>query len=158
MSAGGQLLAHLVGDYCVQSHFMAQEKTKRHGPALAHAVTYTACFLPLTRNPLRLAVIGGTHFVIDRYRLARYLVWAKNQLVPAEHRYRLSHADGSGYHAEIAPYQHDGTGCHAAGTPPWMGTWLMIVADNCAHGCLNALALSGTTERGAQRALRDRER
>lgn len=75
-----QLVAHAVGDYVVQGDWMATEKTKRSLAAAVHAVTYTLVFLTLTRSPMALAVIGGTHFVIDRWRLARYVVWAKNTL------------------------------------------------------------------------------
>jgi hypothetical protein len=42
-----EFLAHAVGDYIIQSDWMAAEKTQRHGPALAHAATYAACFLSL---------------------------------------------------------------------------------------------------------------
>ena len=79
-------LAHLVGDYLLQSHWMATEKTKRWWPAAAHALTYGLPFLLITQSPLALAVIVGTHAVIDRYRLARHVVWAKNQLAPHSHR------------------------------------------------------------------------
>ena len=36
-----QLVAHAVGDYILQSHWMATEKTKQHFAAAAHAVVYT---------------------------------------------------------------------------------------------------------------------
>lgn len=103
MSAGGQLLAHLAGDYLVQSDWMAQEKTQPHGtlPAALHAASYAACFLPLTRNPARLAVIGGTHFVVDRWRLAKHVVYWKNQFAPERFRYSQSHAEATGYHGPI---------------------------------------------------------
>jgi hypothetical protein len=71
-------LAHFVGDYVLQSHWMASEKTRRWWPAVAHAVTYGLPFLLLTLDPVALAVIVGTHAVIDRYRLARHLVWANS--------------------------------------------------------------------------------
>ena len=76
------LLAHLVGDYLFQSDWMAQEKVKKSTAALAHAVTYTLPFLFLTRAPLALLFICITHFVIDRWRLAKYVCWAKNWLAP----------------------------------------------------------------------------
>lgn len=69
-----QLLAHLLGDYVLQNHWMANTKTTRSSAALLHALFYTLPFLLLTQDPWRLAVIGGTHFVIDRFRLARYWV------------------------------------------------------------------------------------
>lgn len=44
----GVLLAHLVGDYLLQSDWMANEKTKRRWPAWAHAITYGLPFLLVT--------------------------------------------------------------------------------------------------------------
>jgi hypothetical protein len=122
----GQFLAHLTGDYLLQSHWMAQNKTRQHLPAAAHAATYALPFLALTRDPRRLAVIAGSHFVIDRWRLARYACWAKNNLAPR------------GFNP---PWRE----CAATGYPPdcpdWLAVWLMIVADNTMHGLCNWLAL-----------------
>lgn len=118
-----EALSHLVGDYIVQSHWQADMKTKETLPAALHAVTYTTCFLPVTRNWKALAVIGGTHFVIDRFRLARHLVWAKNQVAPRSHR-----------------PPHTATG-YPEDLPPWMSFWLMIIADNTTHLVINRLAL-----------------
>lgn len=73
-----QLIIHLIGDYCTQSDWMATNKTKASFPALMHALVYSLPFLLLTRRPVALFVIFGTHFFIDRFRLARYLVFAKN--------------------------------------------------------------------------------
>lgn len=117
------VLAHLAGDYLAQSHWMATEKVKAHTPAAAHALAYTACFLPLTRSWKALGVIGGTHFVIDRYRLAKHVVWAKNQVAPAAFR-----------------PQHTATG-YADDVPPWLAVWLLIVADNTMHLAINRWAL-----------------
>lgn len=119
-----RLLAHALGDYGIQTDWMASEKTKRSLAAAAHALTYTACFLPLTRDWRRLAIIGGTHFVIDRWRLARHLAWAKNQLAPKA--YRPGHT-ATGYGDD---------------KPPWLSFWLMILLDNSAHLLINELALT----------------
>jgi hypothetical protein len=121
MSTGLRLgLAHLLGDYVLQTHHQAVRKTEAWGPALAHAATYTAAHLLVTRDPLRLAVIGVTHAVIDRYRLARHVVWAKNQLAPK--RYRPGHT-ATGYPGDA---------------PPWLAVWLMIAADNTLHLLINS--------------------
>jgi Protein of unknown function (DUF3307) len=122
-----ELIAHLLGDYVLQSDWMALEKTGASLPAAAHAATYAVCFLPLTRDPVRLAVIGGTHFVIDRWRLARYVVWAKNQAVPTRLRYPWSEGRATGYHQD---------------RPSWMAVWLMIAADNTLHLLVNRLVLA----------------
>ena len=119
----GELLAHAVGDYVFQSDWMAAEKTKHHGPAALHAASYAAAFLPLTRSLRALAVIGGTHFVIDRWRLAKHVCWAKNQLAPAA--YRPGHT-ATGYGAD---------------KPDWMAVWLLIACDNTMHLAINRWAL-----------------
>jgi hypothetical protein len=121
----GLLIAHLAGDYLLQTNHQAMEKLEAWGPALLHAATYTACHLPLTRSPWRLAVIGGTHAVIDRYRLARHVVWLKNQAAPARHR---NGHTATGYGEEV---------------PPWLAVWLMIAADNTIHLLINAATLRG---------------
>jgi hypothetical protein len=116
------LLAHLVGDYLIQSDWMATEKTQRWWPAIAHAGTYALPFLAVTQSPIALAVIVVTHAVIDRYRLARHLVWAKNLLSPARYRYPWSECATTGYHQD---------------RPAWMAVWLMIIADNTLHLGIN---------------------
>lgn len=121
------LLCHLVGDYLFQSHWMATEKVRRWWPAVAHGLTYALPFLLLTRAPAALAVIAGTHMVIDRHRLARYVVWAKNQAAPASHRPPLT---ATGYSDD---------------TPPWLAVWLLIAADNTMHVLINAAALTWLT-------------
>jgi hypothetical protein len=126
MTALGILLAHLAGDYLFQSHYMATEKTKRWSPAIAHAVTYGLPYLLLTRSPAALAVIVLTHAVIDRYRLARYVVWAKNQLAPTSHRYPWRSSDTTGYPGDA---------------PIWLAVWLMIIADNTIHLGINAASV-----------------
>lgn len=121
-----RLIAHLLGDYVVQSDWMAKTKTTEQVPAVAHAASYAACFLPLTRSPKALLVIGGTHYVIDHWRLARYLVWAKNQIAPVEHRYPLAESKWHGY----GVLKDD-----------WLGGGLLFIADNTMHLIINEWAL-----------------
>lgn len=93
---GEVFLAHLVGDYLLQSHWMATEKTKRWWPAIVHGLVYTIPFLFITQSPAALVVIAGTHIVIDHYRLARHLSWFKNLLGPRPLlRYEHHWADGT---------------------------------------------------------------
>lgn len=75
-----QLLLHLIGDYTLQSHWMAINKTKAFWSAFCHATVYSLPFL-LVGSWLAVFVIWSTHLLIDRYRLARYVVWAKNRLL-----------------------------------------------------------------------------
>ena len=124
-----ELLAHLTGDYVIQNNWEATEKVNHHLPALSHAAKYTACFVPLTRNPKALAIIGGTHFILDRYRLAKQISWAKNQVgVPKNHRYSWEEGKANAGYAKE--------------TPPWLSTWLMIIADNTIHMSINHWALN----------------
>lgn len=122
----GLLLAHLVGDYILQSDWMAQEKVYRWWPAVAHAVTYGLPFLLITQSPAALAVIVVSHAVIDRYRLARYVVWAKNLAAPRAWRHPWEECKATGYHRD---------------RPLWMAVWLMIIADNTIHITINAAAV-----------------
>lgn len=125
MITGDQLVCHAIGDYVLQSDWMATEKTKQNVAALAHAGTYTLPFVLLTHMPLALAFIFWTHFAIDRWRLARYVVWAKNWI---------------GYGNR--PWSE----CTATGYPPdrpaWLTVWLLIIADNVLHVLCNALAIA----------------
>lgn len=79
---GDQFMLHAIGDYITQSDWMANEKTKRWFPAACHATLYSLPFLALSPSAAAFAVIIATHYLIDRYRLARYVVWAKNWLSP----------------------------------------------------------------------------
>lgn len=121
-----QLIAHLAGDYIFQNNWEATEKVNSSLPAITHAVKYTACFIPLTKDPRALLIIGGTHYIIDRYRLAKQLVWFKNQIgVPAKHRYKFKDS--------VAGYSKE--------TPIWLSTWLLIAADNTVHMAINHYAI-----------------
>lgn len=113
-----QLVAHAVGDYILQSHWMATQKTKNSFAAAVHAVTYTLPFLLITLSPVALAIICGTHFLVDRFRLARFVVWAKN---------------GPWLPVTATGYQDD--------VPAWMSVWLLIAADNIIHVGINAAAI-----------------
>ena len=113
-----QLVAHAVGDYILQSHWMATEKTKQNFAAAAHAVVYTLPFALITQSPAALAAICIPHFFIDRYRLARFVVWAKNGM--------RGPVTTTGYADDV---------------PPWLAVWLLIAADNILHVITNALAI-----------------
>ena len=120
-------LAHAIGDYIIQNHWMATEKTKRWWPAVVHGATYTVPFVFITQSPLALFVIFITHVVIDHWRLARYVTWIKNQAAPSSHRYPFEGvAAQTGFPAD---------------TPMWLSMWLMIIADNIMHILINTAAV-----------------
>lgn len=117
-------MAHMVGDYMIQSHWMANEKTRRWWPAVLHGVTYTLPFALITQSWPALVVIAGTHVVIDHWRLARYVVWFRNQLAPFAWRPSLAEATGT-----------------PASAPVWLSTWLLFIADNVIHMVINVAAV-----------------
>jgi hypothetical protein len=140
-----QLLLHIVGDYVIQSDWMATEKTKRSLAALAHVVTYAIPFLLLTRSAAALAVIVGTHFVIDRWRLARYVCWTKNWLAPAKWCLACDRWGGECHETHQVPRNPPWAECAGTGysvdRPAWLATWLMIIVDNTMHVAINGAAL-----------------
>lgn len=139
------LIAHAIGDYVVQSDWMSDHKTSKsvrgNVAALAHGATYTLPFTLFTTDWLPLLLIGGTHYLIDHWRLARYLVWAKNWLAPIGFR------RGEPGEAEwvFVPNNPPWRQCRATGYPPtkpaYLAVWLMIIADNVAHVCINIAVL-----------------
>lgn len=119
-----QLLAHAVGDYVLQSEWMATRKGRDSVAAAVHSLVYALPFLLLTQEAAALAFIVGTHFVIDRWRLARFIVWLKNRPFPGSKPWQECRA--TGYPPE---------------TPPYLASWLLIVVDNTLHVIMNGIAL-----------------
>lgn len=126
MITADQLLLHAIGDYVLQSDWMAANKARRWLPAIAHVVTYVLPFLLLTRSVMALVFIAATHLVIDHWRLARHVCWLKNFLAPASAWFPWSACATTGY---------------PDGRPAWLVVWLMIIADNVMHVVLNGVAL-----------------
>jgi hypothetical protein len=113
-----ELLAHLVGDYALQNHAMATRKTSSSRWAALHVACYMLPFLCLTRSPAALAIIAGTHFLIDRFRLAGY--WVRFWGIGVEGRLT----------GPVEP------------APPFLAVWLLIIVDNTFHLAINHLALT----------------
>jgi Protein of unknown function (DUF3307) len=126
-----QLLCHLWGDYILQSDWMAQNKSKNSLPCAIHAFLYSATFLLLKPSWVAFSVIAGSHFIIDRFRLARYVIWAKNWMSPWGANLYWRNCSKTGYLDD-----------DRLGPPAWMAVWLLIVADNILHLTLNSAALS----------------
>lgn len=133
-----QLILHLLGDYVLQSDWMAQRKTKCSFAAFCHALVYSVPFL-LIASENACCVIFLTHFLIDRFRLARYVAYAKNFLSP---RVTLGLSDGK---PSMATWWHKWNECSGTGyhkdTPPFLAVWLMIAADNTIHLIINLLSI-----------------
>ena len=154
---GDMLVCHLVGDYLLQSDWMATNKTKSSWPCLAHAFTYAIPFLFLTQSPWALAIIISTHFIIDRWRLARYLCWAKNLLAPKwievpvctcqkmKDKYKEDDFEcsrcGETKLIRSYPWKDCSVTGYPSNRPAWLTVWLMIFTDNTLHLIINGLAL-----------------
>lgn len=122
-----QLFCHLFGDYVLQSAWMANNKTKRWLPAIVHACTYFLPFVVLRPSFTAAIVIIGTHTLIDRFRLARYVAYMNMFLAPPKEWKPWAECSGTGYHQD---------------TPQFLAIWLMIIIDNTVHMIINALALA----------------
>lgn len=123
MFTADQFVAHMIGDYILQSHWMAAEKVRNSVAASLHAVFYTLPFMLITMSPGALAIICVSHFLIDRFRLARYVVWIKNGPWRGKAWRPLTQ---TGYPDDV---------------PPWLSVWLLIIADNTIHVVINGLAI-----------------
>lgn len=119
-----QLLLHLIGDYITQTEKMATEKVKSIKWAAIHALIYTTPFILLTQSELALFTMFSTHLLIDRFRLARFLIFAKNKITSPSLKW--SDCSATGFHKD---------------TPPWLSVWLMIIIDNTLHISINYLSI-----------------
>lgn len=119
----GQLILHLVGDYVTQSHWMATNKTKAWVPALIHATIYSLPFL-LIGSFWAVLIIWLTHLLIDRFRLARFVVFAKNLIGNSGAKW--SDCAATGFPSDV---------------PAWLAVWLLIIVDNTMHLAINYSAL-----------------
>lgn len=143
-----QFLLHVLGDYVTQSDWMANNKTFA---CLCHAVVYGLPFLLLGPSWTALFVIISTHFLIDRYRLAKYICYAKNFIAPRSSYSSKMHLSDGTFHDENTPFvwrisekfhwENCKTNGYPSETPVWLSTWLMIFADNWMHLTINFLAL-----------------
>jgi hypothetical protein len=138
MITATQILAHLWGDYILQSDWMAENKTKAWFPCACHVLFYSLGFLLFRPSWNAMLVIAGTHYFIDRYRLARYLVWMKNWIAP---RKRCPDCIDTHLLRANPTFKE----CSATGYPPdrpiWLTVWLLIIADNILHITINGIAL-----------------
>lgn len=117
-----QLICHLIGDYPLQSQPMADRKVTSWRWAFIHAAVYTLPFLLICQNWRALAIICGTHAVIDRLRLAAK--WCAfygtgTRITGLWRRWNVS----------------------AEPVPPFLAVWLTIIVDQTMHLAINYAAL-----------------
>jgi hypothetical protein len=142
-----QLLAHIFGDYIFQSDYQALNKSKRSFPCFLHVLIYTSMFLFLTTSWKALLVIGGVHFVLDRWHfIIRRLIWCKNHLGPGLSYVPFAKCNATGYYDNLMNEvtNHPSTNEEINGYTPrlnYITIWLYIITDNAIHLLTNYLAL-----------------
>lgn len=122
------LIAHLIGDYVLQSHVMALKKTQDGLWALLHATLYGTPYAALLGyyagttwiSFAMLLILVLTHAVIDRYRLA--VSWC-----------RWYGVGFPGFWMEARHFQKP---------PPELATWLPILVDNTLHLTINTACIA----------------
>lgn len=160
-----ELLAHLVGDYVLQSHVMATRKTSSWLWACIHAAFYGLPFLLLASWPAWLVIVG-THAVIDRLGIARrwcqfYGVGFPGLWWTAKDRRRFTEdaaetlynswqhtapgwvpwvPGGNSQKQDSARYLTRGDDFPSP--PAFLGVWLVIIVDNTLHLAINHFALA----------------
>lgn len=121
-----QILAHAVSDYFLQSHWAATNKTHLSLACAVHVACYVPLFALFKPSITAFLFIAVTHFIIDRWRLARYLVFVKNFIAPRSAWPQWADCSETGFHHSV---------------PDWLAKWLLIIVDNLAHIVLNGIAL-----------------
>lgn len=122
------LIAHILGDFTFQNHQMALLKGKNSLICAVHVLIYSSLFLVLMSGLSEvswpaLVVIAGSHFIIDRYKIAGY--WARF--------YGVGHAENI-----LAPAF---PGPPLDAPQPHMEDWLGILVDQSLHLVINTAAL-----------------
>ena len=115
-----QLLLHLLGDFVLQNNWMAAHKSKlnREGylACTVHCLVYSLPFLIITDLTAWL-VIFSTHWLIDKFSLAKYVCRIKNWHFETDHGF-------------------------AASTPPLLAMLLVMVVDNTMHIAINYFSIT----------------
>ena len=142
-----QLLAHVFGDYILQSDWMALNKSKRSLPCFVHVCIYTSVFLLLTTSWKALLVIGAFHFLFDRFPIIiRRMIWVKNHMGPGFNYVPFSKCEGTGYYDNILnevtgkPYTNEIINGYGPRIN-YITIWLYIITDNALHLLTNYLAI-----------------
>lgn len=147
----GQLIAHLVGDYWLQSDWIAVNKSKKSLPCLIHVCLYVLPFLFLTFSWKALLIIGGSHFLLERAgHPIHYLIWFKNHLDPQGYP-AWNLCSGTGYFdeqteaelqrkPELIDAYNKAKITHQT-HPLYISIWLTIITDNSMHLLCNFMAL-----------------
>ncbi len=143
-----QLILHLLGDYLLQSEHMAKNKRNSSFWAGFHAIVYSLPFFLLEPSWFAWSMICGSHFLIDRFGLARFVVLAKNIVLGLWPQWLLQQIYRSAGRDE--EWKNDRqrltwVNCRTTGYPsdvqPWLAGIMIIVSDNTIHLLINWASL-----------------
>jgi hypothetical protein len=140
-----QFLCHLVGDYFFQSDWMALNKNSKTIPCLVHVILYTIIFLFITHSLLALFLIAFTHFIIDRWSVAKYIIYIKNFINPTFSYYPFEKCCITGYYDDWMNRESFWEKDEAEPSkvrPKFITTWLYIISDNTLHLLCNYIILA----------------
>lgn len=127
MSLSMQLFAHFFGDYILQAGDVATTKSTTSRICRYHVGLYLITFILMGASFSALCVVGVTHYLIDRYRLPKYLIYLKDHLLAFDIPKR--------------PWRPMTDTGMSPETPIYLATWLFIITDNLIHIVINNLAL-----------------
>jgi hypothetical protein len=139
------LLCHFIGDYFLQTDWMAMNKSKKSWNCLVHCLIYTSCFLVLTLSWKALLFILVSHFIFDRWPvIIRRMLWFKNHF-PTMQYPPWKMCNSTGYYDD-SPYNSYPPNEHTTkryGQPRhfFITIWLYIISDNVLHLICNFIAL-----------------
>ena len=134
-----QLLLHGLGDFFLQSDWMALNK-KKPGfigwlAVSVHSVLYTIPFLLITQSWVALSIIGFTHLIIDRTELVARYIWLRNW-------FGLPWLDTGEKKVINRTWSEDKSNCgFDISRPPFISIWLYIICDNLLHLAINYFAI-----------------
>lgn len=113
------LFLHMLGDYVTQNHWLAITKVQNtkigYLACLIHSLLYSLPFL-LLGSVSAVTIIFISHFLIDKFRLAKYIVQLKNWCFNTP----------TGF---------------PEGTPAFISIWILFIVDNLLHISINYLSI-----------------
>lgn len=116
------ILFHLIGDYLLQNDWIAKNKGRMTNTGflacLIHVVLYTLPFAIYYQSLRATLIICLSHFLIDKFALAKYWVALINWKW-----------DGENYGFDNEK-------------PIWLSLWLLIIFDNIFHLICNYIAIT----------------
>ena len=134
-----QLILHGIGDFFLQSDWMALNKKK---PGFVgwlavslHSLLYTLPFLLVTQSLIALWIIYITHLIIDRTNIIANFIWARNWV-------GLPWIKVNDKKIINRPWAENKTNFgFDTSRPVLISFWLYVICDNMSHLIINYLCI-----------------